>query len=121
MPVEVIGSIGPRPYQQEGIEFLRTRKRAAIWDEMGLGKTSQALYAIPPGSQTLVLTVKSALGVWENEAAKWLGLDVMTYVGPPKQRESTWQSYCAAGSILVAPYSMTSELVRRRAVRNRSG
>lgn len=41
-------SFEPRPYQLEGIQFLRTHKRAMLTDDPGLGKTLQAACASTP-------------------------------------------------------------------------
>ncbi len=64
-------------HQVEGIEFLRSTPRAALFDQPGLGKGRQALEAaIEP-----VLVVGPAMvldgGVWDDEITKWRpGLDV---------------------------------------------
>lgn len=38
----------PRPYQIEGVKFLRSHKRAGLTDDPGLGKTLQAILAAEP-------------------------------------------------------------------------
>ena len=59
------------PYQETGVEFLRSRKRAYLADEMGLGKTVQMITA----SQGDTLVVAPAMivdsGTWTNEIEKW--------------------------------------------------
>lgn len=57
-------SLVPRPYQIEGIEFLRTKKRAMLGDAPGLGKTLQAAEAaVLPAVVSCPL---SLVGQWED-------------------------------------------------------
>lgn len=61
----------PRPYQREGIEFLRQHHRAYLGDEMGLGKTMQLVCASQ--GKTLVVapaTIVSS-GSWLDEIETW--------------------------------------------------
>jgi superfamily II DNA or RNA helicase len=44
-PIERRQVLTPRPYQQEGIDFLRETRRAMLLDAAGLGKTLQAAMA----------------------------------------------------------------------------
>lgn len=59
------------PYQEAGVEFLRSRSRAYLGDEMGLGKTAQLIRA----SEGRTLVVAPAMlvdtGTWEGEVARW--------------------------------------------------
>lgn len=64
-------------HQREGIDFLKSRPRAALFDEPGLGKSAQTLLA----ATEPVLVVAPAMvldsGTWDDEIAKWApGLDV---------------------------------------------
>ena len=52
-----------RSYQDEGVAFLRSRKRAMLTDRPGLGKTAQAVLAAE--SPTLVVCPKYLVGQWE--------------------------------------------------------
>lgn len=63
-----------RPYQAEGLEFLTSHPRAAIFDEPGLGKSMQALLAMRDLTKGRVLIVApgSATGVWQDECRFWL-------------------------------------------------
>lgn len=74
-----------RPYQSEGIEFLTSRRRAALWDRPGLGKTMQSLlsmdYVLGSGARILVVATGDAVGVWRDETAKWLGTEAAVYAG----------------------------------------
>lgn len=60
-----------RPYQREGLKFLRAHPRAFLADEMGLGKSSQAILA----SEGRTLLVAPAMvfdgGTWREEVEKW--------------------------------------------------
>ena len=59
------------PFQLVGAEFLRSRRRAALFDDMRLGKTAQALMALPRGAAAIVVCPKIAMRVWEDEARAW--------------------------------------------------
>lgn len=60
---------GLRPYQIEGVLWLRSRTRALLADEMRLGKTAQALRALEPPA--MILGPASAKHVWAAECARW--------------------------------------------------
>lgn len=73
-----------RPYQAEGLDFLVDHRKAALFDEPGLGKTMQALLAmrdLAPNGQLLVVATGDATGVWQDEAALWLGEEAGVYSG----------------------------------------
>lgn len=61
------------PYQREGVDFLKERRRAYLADEMGLGKTVQALVAAHELGLASVMVVcpASVTGNWEREAETW--------------------------------------------------
>lgn len=61
-----------RPYQEEGLKFLRANTHAFLADEMGLGKTAQMLLAAE--GRTLVITTAMNLdgGTYRDEIAKWV-------------------------------------------------
>jgi SNF2 family DNA or RNA helicase len=71
-----VSSLALKPYQFDGIEWMRQEGRALLADEAGLGKSVQLLYAcIEP-----VLIVAPAMvleaGTWDDEIAKWTdGID----------------------------------------------
>lgn len=56
------------PFQEEGRDYLKHRRRAALFDEMRLGKTRQALAAIPEYGAAVVVCPAIAKRVWEDEA-----------------------------------------------------
>jgi SNF2 family DNA or RNA helicase len=64
-----------RPYQQDGIRFLKDRNAALLYDEVGLGKTVQALSAVEQTRclDILVICPKSAVRTWMEEIHKWTG------------------------------------------------
>ncbi|MBB3980126.1 SNF2 family DNA or RNA helicase [Rhizobium azooxidifex] len=59
----------PDPYQQEGIEWLSTRRRAMLADEPGLGKTMQAIRAVDrlPALFVLVVCPASLVTHWHRQ------------------------------------------------------
>lgn len=72
-PIKLPQGLKLRPYQQEGVEFLRRSGRAMLCDEMGLGKTAQMILASE--GRTLVIAPAMVLdtGTWTREIAKWGG------------------------------------------------
>lgn len=58
-------------YQEEGIRFLSSRKRALLGDDMGLGKTGQSLLAIPKNSKVVIVCPSCVKGNWAKEARMW--------------------------------------------------
>ncbi len=77
-----------RPYQQQGVDWLRFLQRAGLGgilaDDMGLGKTLQALCAID--APALVVCPTSVMHNWAKEAARFRpGLRVHSYHGPTRK------------------------------------
>lgn len=72
-----------RPYQKENVEFGVTKKRMINADEPGLGKTLVTLDILNKLDpfETLIISPKIALGVWQMEIKKWFGWDSMLYSG----------------------------------------
>lgn len=70
-PSEVPSRPVLRPFQVEGVRFLREQGRAFLADEMGLGKSAQLVTASE--GQTLVVAPAMVLdgGTWDDEIAKW--------------------------------------------------
>jgi len=58
-------TLQPRPYQLDGIEWLRSKRRAFLTDSFGLGKTLQAIWAAE--RPCLVTCPGHLLGLWERE------------------------------------------------------
>lgn len=60
-----------RPYQLEGIDWLRAHPRGLLADEPGLGKSVQLLMAAE--GKTLIVAPAMVLdgGVWDDELARW--------------------------------------------------
>ncbi len=71
-----------RPYQREGRDFLRDRQRAILADKKGLGKSLQALAALRKFPVLVICCETVAVGVWEDEIARWLpDATAITYRG----------------------------------------
>lgn len=61
-----------RPYQQAGAQFLSSKRFAYLADDMGLGKTPQALSALPPRPEALIVCQAVGRRNWAREASRWL-------------------------------------------------
>lgn len=72
------------PFQEDGINFLKRRKRCILADDMGLGKSMQALYAMnecPTQDGPVFIVVKRTLRTnWKRELQKWLPDESFTVV-----------------------------------------
>ena len=68
-----------RPYQLEGIDFLRERKKAMLRDDPGLGKTPQAALAAEP--PVLVACPKYLVTQWADWIRKYISDDVVAVTG----------------------------------------
>lgn len=60
-----------RPYQAEGVEFLRRWDRAYLADEMGLGKTAQLVSASVGRTLVVAPATIVASGSWADEIETW--------------------------------------------------
>lgn len=60
-----------RPYQNQGVDFLRANPRAYLADEQGLGKSVQLIHASE--GQTLIVAPAMLVdsGMWQGEVDKW--------------------------------------------------
>ena len=107
-----------RTYQQQGIQFLKNRERAALFDQMGTGKTVQALLASDAeGGRTLsrlIVCPNSAIPVWQDQLAMWLGQYSVLYAGTPAARATTRSLMKMATINVICPYSMLQELVAHK-------
>lgn len=77
-----------RPYQEEGVAFLASRKAlgigALLADDMGLGKTVQTLAVLE--GRCMVVAPTSVLGSWEEQAARFRpDLRVQRYHGADRR------------------------------------
>jgi len=63
------------PFQEMGVQWLRSREYALLADEMGLGKTVQAVVAASylPAGRRLVVCPASLKYTWERAIEKWTG------------------------------------------------
>lgn len=90
-------------YQEEGIGFLGSQRRAILADEMGLGKTRQAIEALSRAGSFPVLVVcpNTAKHVWESELNAWAPALVHAQVsGTPAARQATLDRV-SAGEVMV--------------------
>lgn len=83
-------------YQKNAIRFILNKKRVALFLGMGMGKTAIALATIKLllhrdiiKSILIIAPLNVAYNVWHTEAAKWFGLNTLTFsfiLGTEKQR-----------------------------------
>lgn len=66
-----VADIPLMPFQQEGVGFLWRKKSALLADDMGLGKTPQALCAIEPDRQALVICPAFLRLMWYDAVMRW--------------------------------------------------
>ena len=69
-----------RPYQVDGVAWLRTRKHALLADQMRLGKTAQAIRAATGCMSIGVVCPASVVPVWHEQFAKWQMVSARTHV-----------------------------------------
>ncbi len=99
-----------RPYQLDGIQYLVDRTRCGLVDEPGLGKTVQILISLQLHNMfpALICAPRSALGVWRDEIAKWLGSEAaartILYCGTSQLRQKLRKS----GALQNAQFVITS-------------
>ncbi|GAA4899642.1 helicase-like protein [Stackebrandtia albiflava] len=109
-PAEVRVSATLRPYQLEGVGWLRAiaaaRTGGVLADDMGLGKTLQtiALLAGRPGDRPhLVVCPTSVVGNWARELHRFApGLPVVRHHGTDRATGGAFP----AGSVVVTSYSL---------------
>lgn len=88
----------PHPYQRRAIDFVKAKRRCALFLDMGLGKTVSTLTAVAElmdeaeVTHTLVVAPKKvAESTWSAEASKWdhlRGLTVSLVAGTERQRRA---------------------------------
>jgi SNF2 family DNA or RNA helicase len=74
-------AIKPYVYQEEALQLMQGRESFLLADDMGMGKTVVGLFEIEReyiagnlrSGRVLVVTIKSALSVWETHAQRILG------------------------------------------------
>lgn len=95
-----------RPYQEQGVQFLLSRKSVLLADEMGLGKTIQTIVAIEVGkekySRVLIVCPASLCLNWFREVEMWAPrITVRRVIGNSNDRRYT---YRLPVQILIASY-----------------
>ena len=95
-----------RPYQEQGVQFLLSRKSVLLADEMGLGKTIQTIIAIEVGkekySRVLIVCPASLCLNWFREVETWApGITVRRVIGDSNDGRYT---YRLPVQILIASY-----------------
>lgn len=111
-----------RPYQQDGVNFMRKRRHNLNFDDMGLGKTVCTLFvALDKAVSTidfsadektehiLVLCPVKALGVWQQELKTWFNLDSVIYAGTVAQRRKLVEKV-RKSVFIITTYGMLKEM-----------
>ena len=89
-------------YQTKAIDYIKQRRKCALFLDMGLGKTAITLTAISDliasdhvSKVLIVAPLRVARSVWSDEAAQWQhlqGLKISVCTGTPKQRQAALES-----------------------------
>lgn len=85
-------AMSSRPFQTQGVKFMKTRQGSLLADDPGLGKTLQTLATVVEAEvkdPILIIANKSAAEItWPNEIEKWLPGDYVVKLGAsvPKAR-----------------------------------
>lgn len=111
-----------KDYQRVAVERIVQRQRIIVGDERGLGKTATVLTAIKRllgdiGGQALVFVPSVGLGVWQDEAMKWINEHAIIYSGedPLHIRKIIWEEFKDTKPfLLVATYPMAKEIYERQ-------
>ena len=96
----------PRPYQVDGIEFLRQKKRAMLGDAPGLGKTYQAIEAaVLPAIISCPLAL---VGQWEEFIKEQYPAEPVTVAayGDIIKRTEAIEAHAKAGGWLIVNHDM---------------
>lgn len=106
-----------RPYQKEGIHFLRHNPCAGIFADMGLGKTAIVLHALLdlPRPVLLIGPIRVIENVWMQEAKLWpatRGLTFSLLRGSPEERAAALE--VDADIYLVNPELMHEPIDNKR-------
>ena len=91
-----------RPYQEEGRDFLASRRVALLADEMRVGKTPQAILAAHKAGAKSILVVTRAIAVrqWEEELYRWWpDVNGPRYKVLSFERATSWWQSGATGTI----------------------
>lgn len=104
-----------RPYQLEGVRFLRQSSSALLADEMGLGKTVQTAVALQTGRrdyQRVLLIAPTSLCLnWQRELQRWApDLAVRRVRGDTEDRAYT---YRLPIQVLISSYEQVRRDSRR--------
>lgn len=104
-----------RYYQIQGVYHLLSRSRFLLGDDTGLGKTVITIAALTylwekePNLKVLILTVKSSVGQWAKEIARFTdGVQVFVCDGDPKARGKVRAAWRAATGPAVLIYGYRS-------------
>jgi SNF2 family DNA or RNA helicase len=78
-----------KPYQQRGVEWLKSHPIGALSCAMGSGKTAMACSALPPGKVVIVAPLRVCRSVWPDELDRWApGRSYVILSGSAVQREA---------------------------------
>lgn len=105
-----------KPFQSEGIEFLKSQKGCILADDMGLGKSAQSILAsaqlMQEGEVTriLIISPKSLVYNWLQELGKWAPNLCASVVLPRGQIDQTfWERRIAESQVIVVSYEAFRE------------
>lgn len=103
-----------RPYQEEGVKFLLSRKKAILASEMGSGKSMTAIVAALEDEykKILIISPASVKSIWEKELQLFVPEDDITIVSGSKWKDNRFTiiNY----DILDNFYEIPTEVVKKR-------
>jgi SWI/SNF-related matrix-associated actin-dependent regulator of chromatin subfamily A-like protein 1 len=106
----------PRPYQEEGAEFLFRARKAILADEQGTGKTGQAyrawVKAGRPGP-AVILARANAQVPWLVQAPAWGVQTPLVIRGTPQQRAKAWADIGPLDIVTMTPEAFMSDVKRK--------
>lgn len=98
-----------RPYQQEDMQKLKTKKAMGCFNEQRTGKTPTSLVTLDSEGhkKILIVTVSSAIYQWQEEFEKWTCRPCVVVNGTKQQREKQIESWTDG---LVISYDSLKEI-----------
>ncbi len=105
-----------KPYQKEGIKWLKSKKGRLLADDMGLGKTAQSIVAatslIRSGhiKNVLIVCPRSLMQNWSDEIKIWAKSFKCIVVYSEVNQEELWKGIASYGHFFIINYDQTRNI-----------